>query len=385
MNRAPHNPAGGVIARQAWVFASIVTLAVPLVLLGCKREDQADAPVPRPVRTVTVEPSDAGDAVVLIGHIDAQDSSAMAFRIGGRMVQRFVNVGDTVKPGQELGRLDAQNEVNALRAAQAQQNAAQAQLTQSRSAFERQRTLLTQGHTPRAQFELAEKALSTAQANADAAEVQVRIAADNVSYTVLQADAAGTVTSRGAEPGEVVRAGQMIVTIARKDGRDAVFDVPAQVLRSAPSDPRVMVRLTDDPNVVAEGRVREVAPQADPVTRTFAVRVGLTDAPPAMRLGATVNGTMRLEADQVIAIPASALTEVNRQPAVWVVDPQKLTVSLRNIETLSFDQASVTVAHGLTAGDVVVTAGIQALHPGQTVRLLGPASPGSASPGSASQ
>jgi RND family efflux transporter MFP subunit len=322
---------------------------------------------------VTVKPTDSGETVTLTGHIDAQDSSAMAFRIGGRMVGRFVNVGDTVKPGQELARLDAQNELNALRAAQAQQTAAQAQLTQARSAFERQRTLLNQGHTPRAQFEIAEKALSTAQANADAAEVEVRVAADRVGFTVLQADAAGTVTARGAEPGEVVQAGRMVVTIARQNGRDAVFDVPAQVLRSAPSDPRVRVTLTDDPAVVAEGRVREVAPQADPVTRTFAVRVGLTDAPVAMRLGATVNGTVRLEADKVISIPASALTEVNRQPAVWVVDPQKLTVSLRNIEMLNFDQAAVSVAHGLDSGDIVVTAGIQALHPGQTIRLLGPA------------
>lgn len=355
-------------------YGVVILLAIPLLSAGCKKEEKAEAPVPRPVRTVTVKPSAAGETVTLTGQIDAQDSSAMAFRISGRMIQRFVNVGDVVKPGQELARLDAANELNALRSAQAQQTAAQAQLTQARAAFERQRTLLAQGHTPRAQFEIAEKALRTAQANADAAEVQVRVAADRVSYTVLQADAAGTVTARGAEPGEVVQAGQMIVTIARQNGRDAVFDVPAQVLRSAPDDPRVQVRLTDDPSVVAQGRVREVAPQADPVTRTFAVRVGLTDPPAAMRLGATVNGTLRLEADQVISIPASALTELNRQPAVWVVDPQKLTVSLRNIEMTSFDQASVSVSHGLEPGDIVVTAGIQALHPGQTIRLLGPAS-----------
>jgi RND family efflux transporter MFP subunit len=358
-----------MIGRCGWMLA----LALPLLFTACKKQEQAETPVPRPVRSVTVKPSDSGETVILTGHIDAQDSSAMAFRIGGRMIERFVNVGDTVTPGQELARLDAQNELNALRAAQANRTAAQAQLTQARSAFERQRTLLAQGHTPRAQFELAEKALSTAQANVDANEVQVRVAADRVSYTILQADAAGTVTARGAEPGEVVQAGQMVVTIARKDGRDAVFDVPAQVLRSAPSDPRIAVRLTDDPSVMTTGRVREVAPQADPVTRTFAVRVGLTDPPAAMRLGATVNGSMRLEADQVISVPSSALTEFNRQPAVWVVDPEKLTVSLRNIEMLSFDQAAVSVAHGLEPGDIVVTAGIQALHPGQTVRLLGPA------------
>ncbi len=165
--------------------------------------------------------------------------------------------------------------------------AAEAQLTQARLAFERQSTLLAQGHTPRAQFDLAEKALRTAQAQADDAEIQVKLAADRVSFTVLLADAGGAVTARGAKSGEVVQAGQMIVTIARQNGRDAVFDVPAQVLRSAPSGPEVTVRLADDPSVTATGRVREVAPQADPVTRTFEVKVGLSDPPPAMRLGAT--------------------------------------------------------------------------------------------------
>ena len=120
--------------------------------------------------------------------------------------------------------------------------------------------------------------------------MQVRIAADRVGYTVLQADAAGTVTARGAEPGEVVQAGQMIVRLARLGGRDAVFDVPAQVLRSAPSDPQVTIHLTENPSVATIGRVREVAPQADPVTRTFQVNVGLTDPPEAMLLGSTVNG-----------------------------------------------------------------------------------------------
>jgi RND family efflux transporter MFP subunit len=307
---------------------------------------------------------------MLTGHLAAEDEAALGFRIGGRMVQRLVNVGDMVKPGQELARLDPQDEMNGLRTAQADLVAAQAAVTQSRAEFERQRTLLAQGHTPRAQFDVAERALHTAQAQADAAELQVDLAAIRVSDTILQADAAGTVTARGAEPGEVVQPGRMIVKIARHSGRDAVFDVPAQLLRSTPADPRVTVTLTDDPAIVASGRVREVSPQADPVTRTFQVKVGLTDAPEAMRLGATVNGVLRLTSDKVIAIPASALTELNRAPAVWIVDPQKLTVSLRNIETLRFDPASVIVAHGLAPGDIVVTAGVQALHPGQKVRLL---------------
>ena len=212
--------------------------------------------------------------------------------------------------------------------------------------------------------------LKTARAELETAEAQLKTAKDQVSYTELRVDAPGIVTATGAEPGEVVQAGQMIIRVARKEGRDAVFDVPAQLLRSAPSDPLITVSLTDDPAVTAVGRVREVSPQADPVTRTFEVKVGLTDPPAAMRLGSTVVGRMKLEAAPIIEIPASALTESDRRPAVWVVDPKSLTVSLRNVEVARNDPATVAISDGLDSGEIVVTAGTQALHPGQKTRLL---------------
>ena len=212
------------VHRSLLWFGLLAAVAVGLAACGPKK--QAAAPEPRPVRTVTAKSQNAGEKVVLTGHIQAEDEASMAFRIGGRMTDRFVNVGDRVKPGQELARLDPQNEVNALRSAQAGLTAAEAALTQARAAFERQRTLLAQGHTPRAQFDLAEKALRTAQAQVDDGEVQVRIAADRVSFTVLQADAAGTVTARGAEPGEVVQPGQMIVQLARQGGRTPYSTCP---------------------------------------------------------------------------------------------------------------------------------------------------------------
>jgi multidrug efflux pump subunit AcrA (membrane-fusion protein) len=117
--------------------------------------------------------------------------------------------------------------------------------------------------------------------------------------------------------------------------------------------------------------VRTIAPQADPVTRTFEIKVGLTDPPPQMRLGATVNGRVETEAVPIIEIPPTALTKINQQPAVWIVDPATRTVSMRNVDVLRYDQSNVAVAQGLDAGDIVVTAGVQALHPGQKVRLLG--------------
>jgi multidrug efflux pump subunit AcrA (membrane-fusion protein) len=114
-----------------------------------------------------------------------------------------------------------------------------------------------------------------------------------------------------------------------------------------------------------------VAPQADPVTRTFEIKVGLADPPPEMRLGATVTGRMEVDSGQIIEIPATALTELDRRPAVWIVDPETSTVTMRNIDVVRFDPATVVVSEGVEPGDIVVTAGVQALHPGQKVRLLG--------------
>jgi len=187
----------------------------------------------------------------------------------------------------------------------------------------------------------------------------------------LRADTAGTITARGAEAGEVVQAGQMVYRVAREDGRDAVFDVPAQVMDRAPADPDIEVSLTLNRNVRAVGRLREVAPQDDPVTGTFEVKVGLIRPPAEMRLGSTVTGQIELGAEPGIEIPASALTRADGQPAVWVVDDATETVNLRNIELARHDPARVVVAQGLEEGDIVVTAGVQALRPGQQVRLLG--------------
>ena len=166
----------------------------------------------------------------------------------------------------------------------------------------------------------------------------------------------------------------MIVQLARQGGRDAVFDVPEQLIRTGPRDPLVEIVLTNDPRVKAIGRVREVAPQADSATRTFQVKVGIIDPPDAMRLGATVTGSIKLSAPPGVQVPASALTEANGRPAVWVVDPRSETVALRDVDVLRYDADGVVISEGLETGEIVVTAGVQTLHPGQKVRLLGGAS-----------
>src|SRR5215475_12439797 len=287
--------------------ARVATFVLPvfaLVLASCDREPDAAVPIARPVRTVTTAKSETQMPVTLTGRIEAEDEVSLAFRISGRLIENPGRLGDRIEAGQLVARLESQNELNSLRAAQANLAAAQGQFTQARNNFDRQDTLLMDGWTTRANHDQATQARQTAQSQVEAAEAQLKAAHDLVAFTELKADAPGIITATGPRAGEVVQAGQMMLKLAREHGRDAVFDVPAQVIRSAPSDPEITVSLSDDPAVVARGRVREVAPQADPVTRTFAVKVGLTEPPPAMRLGATVTGRMYGESHTAIEIPS---------------------------------------------------------------------------------
>ncbi|WP_431282298.1 efflux RND transporter periplasmic adaptor subunit [Humitalea sp. 24SJ18S-53] len=353
--------------------ALAVTLVASLSLTACDGGTPAAAPEIRPVRVMTVETRSGGDVVSLTGTVQAETEVNLAFRIEGRMIERAVNVGDSIVADQVVARLDRQNEENNVRAARAAVAAARGQLVEARNNYTRQRELLVSGFTTRVRYDEAVRTLQNAQSQADANEAQLNIAENRLGYTELRADAPGTVTARGAEPGEVVQAGRMIVQIARQEGRDAVFDVPPAVKDMADADPRIEVSLTMDPRVVAVGRVREVAPRADAATGTFQVRVGLTDPPAVMRLGSTVTGRMLVNSGPSIEIPATALTRADREPAVWVVDAATETVSLRRIEVVRFDPARVLVGQGLVPGDVIVTAGVQALRPGQKIRLLGAA------------
>ncbi|WP_336485939.1 efflux RND transporter periplasmic adaptor subunit [Methylobacterium nigriterrae] len=356
---------------RSWLCAAILPA---LVLGACNDPEAPPAPEVRPVRVLTVGELAGDETVSLTGTVQAQVEVNLAFRIDGRMVERLVNVGDTVKAGQIVARLDPENERNAVRAARAAVVAAAGQYDEARNNYDRQRQLLAGGWTTRVRYDQALQQQTTTQAQLDGAHAQLSIAEERASYTELAADAAGMVTQRSAEPGEVVRAGQTIVQIARKDGKDAVFDVSAQIKDQAPANPLIAVSLTMDPAITAEGRVREVAPRADPATGTFQVRVGLADPPPQMRLGAAVTGRMRLHRDGEIAVPSTALIGGEGGPAVWIVDPAGMTVALRPIEIARFDQTRILVARGIEPGEIVVTAGVHALRPGQKVRLLGAAS-----------
>ena len=372
------------------IGAAVSLLAAAWLLASCQRAVEAPAPEIRPVRAITVAQRAPDNSVMLTGTVQAQNEINLSFRVDGRLIERLVEVGDTVRPGQLIARLDPQNEESSLQSVRAQLAGAQAQLVEARSNYERMRELVVEDAVSRAQYEQAKALLQSAEAQVRALDGQVALAQNRLGYTRLVADVAGVVTARGPEPGEVVGAGRMIAQVAREGARDAVFDVPAQIKDAAPLDPKIVVSVGRDgkaakaadaardltvalamnPQVSAIGRVREVAPRADPVTGTFAVRVRLIDPPAAMRLGSTVTGRLRLDGVPGIEVPASALVRADGKTAVWVFDKASGTVSLRPIQVRDADAKRVQVASGLQPGDVVVTAGAQALRPGQKVRLL---------------
>ncbi|WP_293811907.1 efflux RND transporter periplasmic adaptor subunit [uncultured Bosea sp.] len=349
----------------------LAMLAIALAVASCNGEEK-EPPLPvRLVRTMTVEPARQAPDITFTGHVEAQDQASLAFRIGGRLAERLVGVGANVREGEVVARLDPENELNDLRSAQAGLAAAQGDLRKAENQFQRQSHLLERHITTQADFDMARQARTAARAQVEVAQARVRSAEDLVGFTTLKADAPGIVTRVGAEPAEVVAAGRMIVQLARRDGRDAVFEIPADLVRRLVPGLPVRVTLNGETGAEAAGRVREIAPQADPVTRTFRIRVGLADPAPAFRLGAAVSGAVRAEGAGGIAIPATALTQRDQKLGAWVVDPKTLTVALRRLEVANADPATASISKGLDVGDIVVTAGAGLLREGQQVRLIG--------------
>ncbi|WP_448204916.1 efflux RND transporter periplasmic adaptor subunit [Azospirillum sp. sgz302134] len=368
--------------------AAVLAAILALPLAACQEQAKQEAghgadtaPVIRPVRTVTVEPVTFRLANSVTGSIEARADADLGFRIAGKLIERKVDVGNQVKAGHLLARLDDQDQRNELRTAEANLASAQGEQVQARNEENRKRELLANGNTSQALYDAALLAMRTADAKVVAAQAALQSARDKVGYTELRADRDGVVTTVGAEPGQVVEAGEMVVRIAQPEQREAVFNVAEAGLRAAPKDPVIEVALAGAPDVTAMGRVREISPQADPVTRTHTVRIALQNPPDALRLGATVTGRLKQDPTPVIELPDTALVEEQGKSFVWVVDPKEQTVRRRVVSIRPSEGErtppgntvpggnTVIVTDGLARGDIVVIAGVHSLSEGQRVRL----------------
>ena len=352
-----------------FALGKIGVLVLSLVLAACQKEEKAAATPIRPVRTVTVELHEGGEKVSLTGEIQPRYQADLGFRVNGKILERPVDVGTEVKKDQLLARLDPQQYRQEFEVAKAEVAKAEAEVARSQAQEYRQRELLKNGHATQVSYDQALKTFKTAQAQLDAVRARQTQASENLGYTDLKADADGVISAIGADPGQVVSAGQMVVRLAQPGEREAVFNIAEGGFKNRPKDPTVTVHLVSNPEIETAGTVRYISPQADPATRTYTVRVSLPEAPPQMRLGANVVGTVTLDQGESVAIPGSALFQKDGKPAVWLVEKDN-TVQLKPITVQRYQGDSVIVGDGLAQGDVVVTAGVQKLLPGQKVALM---------------
>lgn len=353
-----------MVSRFAFCLLSAVFLS------GCDSADDAPVPPPvRPVKTLVVMPAMSREPVTLTGEIRPHEETVLDFRLDGRVLNRLMDVGASVKRGDVIATLDARDSENQLRSAQADLASAASAERLAKSNFSRMKTLAPGGAIARVQLDEAQANWDAAVSRRESAQATVKGAQERLSYTQLTAAQDGVITTVSVNPGQVVSAGQEVVRLASLDGRDAVFDVPERLVNPSLPSRVIRVSLLSEPSVQAEGRVRDISPQADPVTRTFRVRVTLTSPPAAMVLGASVNGAIQQSDTAVIELPASALTRQGDKPAVYVVNAEAQTVRLQPVTIARYSDTAIFVAEGLKQGDRVVTAGVSKLRPDEKIRL----------------
>lgn len=340
--------------------------------MGCG-EKPPPAPLPPMVVTQQVTPGDAGQHASFAGEVRARSESALGFRVGGKITARLVDVGAVVKPGMPIARIDARDLQLNSAAVKSQVAAAQADLVQAQADYARYRDLFDKKFVSAAEIDRRKATLDTAQARLEQARAQLNVADNQSAYAVLAADRAGVVTAVEADVGQVVAAGQTVVRVARESEKEILITIPENRVSEVQSARRIGVSLWAVPGRQYTGRVREVSPIADAVTRTYAVRIAVPDADTGMRLGMTASVVLQQQgADDTVVLPLTAVYQQGADAAVWVVDSAadgKHAVRLVPVKVGVFRENTVTVLAGVKAGDRVVTAGVHKLTQGQRVRL----------------
>ncbi|WP_426202050.1 efflux RND transporter periplasmic adaptor subunit [Pseudomonas sp. TWP3-1] len=346
---------------------TVVILSLLVLLSACGEKKQAEKDLPR-VFVQEVKPADYAASVTLTGDVQARVQTDLSFRVGGKIIQRMVDVGDRVTAKQVLAKLDPKDLQTNVDSANAQVLAEQARVKQTAAAFVRQQKLLPKGYTSQSEYDSAQAALRSSQSALTAAQAQLANAREQLSYTALVADAPGIITARQAEVGQVVQATVPIYSLARDGGRDAVFNIYESLLSGPPSDRSIEVSLLDNPKIKTTGTVREITPAVSAQTGTVQVKVTLDALPDGMQLGSVVSATAKTAGKSAVELPWSALTKNLSDPAVWIIDGEG-KAQLHTVTVGRYLTGKVIVSDGLKAGDKVIIAGGQLLHPGMKVEI----------------
>jgi multidrug efflux system membrane fusion protein len=346
-----------------------LVLVAAVALGACSRHEAAPEPV-RSVKVMTVGVDTFQSGHEFAGEVKPRIEARLGFRVAGKIVKRQAEMGQRVKAGEVLAQLDPRDYQLAADAARAQVAAALTNRDLAAADYRRYKALRDQNFISGAELERRETTLKAAQAQLDQAQAQLASQGNQAGYANLVADVSGVVTAVEAEPGQVVTAGMTVVRIAQDGPRDVVFSVPEDKVVAMKPGSDVSVRVWSNGAELA-GKVREVSASADPVTRTYPIKVSLDEkaSPP---LGATVYVSpqaLSLAGAKVIKLPTSALREQGQGTAVWVLDKSTMTVKSQAVQIATADGNEAVIASGLQPGMLVVSAGVHVLSPGQKVAI----------------
>ncbi len=339
-----------------------------VVLAGCGGVPEAEAPA-RPA--MVVQPlAGGGTATAFAGEVRARHEPVLGFRIGGKLAERFVDVGARVKKGDPLARLDAADVALALEGARAQLESAKADLALAEAELERHRSLFERQLVSRSLYDTRVAQRDAAQARVRQAKAQVSASGNQAAYARLLAPADGVIAQRLAEAGQVVQAGQPVFVLAQDGEREVAIAIPERRAAEFAPGRALAVELWSEPGVRLPATVREIAPAADPQARTYAARVAFDAGASRGELGQSARVYALEAAGSTLSVPLSAVHGADGETAVWVVDAATATVHLRPVHAGAFGEATVPVISGLEAGEWIVAAGVHLLQEGQKIRPI---------------
>jgi RND family efflux transporter MFP subunit len=359
-----------------WIFSSYSRLlagislaAMAVALAGCNDAVAEKRTESRPVLVATAHYEAQSPERSFVGTIRPRIETDMGFRVPGKVAKRLVEVGQTVDVDQPLATLDEVDLKLQAEQAEAEQRAATGVLAQAAAAEQRAKDLRAKGWATDAQLDSARAAADEARARLNRAERSVELTNNSLSYATLVADTRGVVTATMIEPGQVVAAGQAAIRVARLGEKEAVVAVPETLLNRAKSGVAT-VTLWSESNKKYAAKLREVAPSADPATRTYLAKFSLPDAGDDVSLGMTATLTLSDQrTERVARLPLSALYSQGSDPSLYVVD-DKGQISLKPVAVKSYDSNCVVISSGVDEGAKIVVLGVQKLDPSQKVRVV---------------
>ncbi len=352
-------------------LAGSLIAATALLLSSCTQPPAPKAPI-RPVLTQTVKLESLWHDATYSGDIQARYDTSLGFRIGGKIIDRRVDVGDIVEAGALLARLDPEDSQLAIANATAQLSAATADQEMAQSDLQRYSALRKKNYASQAELTRYRNSYNVSLARLKQAEAELAVTRNQSAYTELHSDRGGVITNVLAEEGEVVAAGHTVFKLALQDNKEVDIAVPENRLQQIKTTKQIEITLWAVPDRIFEGHIREISPGADPITRTYRVKISLLNPDPAVQLGMTASAHFRRPIPgQLARIPLSALYQREGKPAVWLIEPKKMQVELHDVTVVEYQETSVIIGSGLESGDQVVIAGVHKLAPGQHVRLPG--------------